>query len=109
MSFSACSASTGSGSGSWEGNQVSTNGIRSPWLERELGDGRHVLAVHLDRRAEAERVGPGDRDARVVDAAHPGHDVAVVEADHELRAHRHAPVEPLDDPHDVRRRRRAAA
>ena len=70
--------------------------------ERELRDGRQVLAVQLDRRAEAERVGAGDRDPRVVDAAHPRHDLAVVEADHELRAHRHDPLDALDDPHDVR-------
>ena len=53
--------------------------------------------------------GPGDRDARVVDPPDPRHDLAVVEADHELRAHRHVAVETLDDPHDVGRRRRAAA
>ena len=47
--------------------------------------------------------GPAIGDARVVDPAHPGHDRAVVEADHELRAHRHLAVEPLDDADDVGR------
>ena len=69
----------------------------------ELGDRRQVLAVQLDRRAEAERVGPGDRDPRVVDPTHPRHDLAVVEADHELGAHRHGPLDALDDPDDVGR------
>ncbi len=72
-------------------------------LEHELGHGRQVLAVHLDRRAQAQAVGPGDRDARVVDLAHPGDDRAEVEPDHELRAHRHAAVQSLHDPHDVGR------
>ena len=58
--------------------------------------------MQLDGRAEAERVGAGDRDPRVVDAAHPRHDLAEVEADHELRAHRHDPLDALDDPDDVR-------
>ena len=68
-----------------------------------------LLAVHLDRRAKAERVRPGDRDARVVDPPHPRHDLAVVEPDHELRAHPDLALEALDDPHDVGRRARAAA
>ena len=59
--------------------------------------------MRLDRRAEAERVGTGDCDARVVDAPHPGHDLPVVEADHELGAHRHGSLDALDDPDDVGR------
>ena len=51
----------------------------------------------------AERVRAGDGDPRVVDAPHPGHDRAVVEPDHELGAHRHLAVEPLDDADDVGR------
>ncbi len=100
------------------------------WLHRELGDGAQVLAAHLDRRSKGDRIRAGDRDPRVVlEPAHPGErnrrsegdrvragdrdpgvvlepphprdDRAVVEAEHELHPHRHAPLEPLDDPDDV--------
>ena len=71
-------------------------------LRRELGDGAHVLAADVDRRSEGDRVRAGDRDPGVVlEPAHPGDDRAVVEAEHELHPHRHAPLEPLDDPDDV--------
>ena len=80
------SASTGSGTGSCEGNHVRTNGTRSPAETVELGDGRHVLAAELDGRVGC-RAHSGRRSRRgvVVDAGHPGDDRAVVEADHELR------------------------
>src|SRR5947208_2174640 len=71
--------------------------------ERDHGYRCHVLAGHLDGRAEAERVGSRDRDARVVGTPYPRDDVPEVEADHELGAHRHPAVEPLDDADDVRR------
>ena len=70
--------------------------------ELELGDRAHVLAAHVDLGPEAQCVGPRDGDAGVIHAAHPRDRSAVVEADHELRAHRDAPVQPLHDPHDVR-------
>src|SRR6185369_13487350 len=70
-------------------------------VELELRDRAHVLTAHLDGRAEDERVRPGRGDARVIDAPDPGHYVAIVETDHELRAHRHGPVEPFHDSHDV--------
>ena len=47
--------------------------------------------------------GPAIATRACVDPPHPRHDLAVVEADHELGAHRHLAVEALDDPHDVRR------
>ena len=86
-----------------------TKGTRSPGGDRELPDRRHVLPLHLGRRAEAEPVRAGDRDQRVVVTLHPRDDVAVVEADHELRSHRHRPVDALDDADDVRSLTRAAA
>ena len=71
-------------------------------LHREVCDGAQVLAAHLDRRSEGDRVRAGDRDPGVVlEPAHPGDDAAVVEAEDELHPHRHAPLEPLDDPDDV--------
>ncbi len=71
--------------------------------ELEFRDGGQVFAVDGSGCAEAERVRARGRDARVVHAPHPGHDPAVAEADHELRAHAHPPREPFDDAHDVRR------
>jgi hypothetical protein len=70
---------------------------------RELRHALHVLAVHFDGRAQAERIGAGDRDQGVVGPPNPGNDLAVVEADYELRTHRHVSVEAFDDPDDVRR------
>ena len=49
-----------------------------------------------------ERVRPGHGQPRLLDAAYPRNDAAVVEADHEFRAHRHAAVEPFHDPDDFR-------
>ena len=93
-----------------DGNQVSTNGMRSPASTVKSATVLQVLAAHVDRRSEGDRVRAGDRDPRVVlEPAHPGDDAAVVEADDELHPHRHAPLEPLDDPHDVGSRRRVAA
>jgi hypothetical protein len=71
--------------------------------QRELRHRHHVLAVHLYRRAVAERIGAGDGDAGMVDPADPGDDLAEVEADHELRAHRDGAAEALHDADDVRR------
>ena len=72
-------------------------------MHDELRDRRQILTARVDRRAQAERVGPADRDQRlVVEPAHPGDDRAVVEPDHELHAHVDAPLHALDDAHDVR-------
>ncbi len=102
-SLSACSGSIASGSSSCDGNQVSTNGIRSPGAS--VNSETVVISSPCTstgvRRQSAS--GPGDRDPGVVDAPHPGDDLPVVEADHELRAHPHLAVEALDDPDDVRR------
>src|SRR5262249_38108010 len=68
----------------------------------ELGGMGEVLAVELDRRADADGVGAADRRERsLVDAAEPWDDRSVVEADDELRLHAHASLDALDDPHDV--------
>ena len=72
-------------------------------LDRELGDRPHVLAAGVRRGAKAERIRPRDRLPRVVDASNPRDDVAVVEADHELRPHRHLPPHSLDDSNHVGR------
>src|SRR5205807_6467285 len=52
---------------------------------------------------EAEAVGAGDGDAPVVDSPHPRDRRAVVEADHELRAHLDLSAQPLDYADDVGR------
>ena len=70
--------------------------------KRELRDRRLVLSAHLDRGAEADRVGAGGGDVSVVDTAHPGDDSPEVVPDHELRAHRDVALERLHDPDDVR-------
>ena len=78
---------------------------RQPLARRdgERRDGGEVLAVHLDRCLQRDRVGSRDGDPRVVadDPPHPGHDRAVVEPDHELHADLDLAVEALDDPDDV--------
>ena len=71
--------------------------------QNELGHRGHLLAMDLERGAEAQRIGPRDRHTRVADTTHPRHDGAVVEADSELGPHRDVAVEALDDPDDVRR------
>ena len=86
--------SIASGSGSCEGNHVSTNGMRSPAASDELRHRRHLLPMDLDGGSQAEAVRAGDRDARVIDPTHPRHDLPVVEADHELRAHLTSPSSP---------------
>ena len=47
--------------------------------------------------------GPAMATRRAIEPVNPGHDVAVVEADDQLHAHRHTAVQSLDDAHDVRR------
>ena len=71
-----------------------------------LGDGerRHraqVAALVLDGSAQEHRVGAGDGEERPVERAHPGHDRAVVEAEHELHPHLDASADALDDAHEV--------
>ena len=68
----------------------------------EVGDGAEVLAArrhggaqhHLVRAGDAAEV--GTRAAR-----HPGHGEAVVEAQHQLHAHRHASAQAADDADQV--------
>ena len=67
----------------------------------EIGDRRQCFAVDIDRRAQAESVRTGDRDASMIDAPHPGDDMTVVEADDELGPHRHSPRDPLHDADDI--------
>ena len=55
----------------------------------ELALRRQVLAAQLDRRAQRQHVGTGDRAQHaVIRARHPGHVGAVVEADDQLGPHR---------------------
>ena len=92
-----------SGGASCEGCQVSTKRHAVAGAQRELRHRRQVLAARLDRRAQGQRVGAGHGEQRVVEASHPGHYAAVVEADGELHAHRNAAAHPLHHAHHVRR------
>ena len=55
----------------------------------------------LDRRAQEDRVGAGDGKESPVERTHPGHDRAVVEAEHKLHPHLDTSTDSLDDPHQV--------
>ena len=82
---------------------MSTNGMRSPG--RSVNSDTVVISSPWIssgvRRQSAS--GPAIATRAVVDTTHPRHDLAVVEADGELGAHRDFAVEALDDPHDVGR------
>ena len=72
---------------------------------REVCTGAAVLALALaaeiDGRDQAQRIGTGHRRPGAVDAAHPGHDRAVLEPHEQLGAHRHPTPPPLHDAHEV--------
>ena len=72
--------------------------------DRERRYRPEILALVLDRRTQEHRIRAGDRDERPVEIAHPRHDRAVVEADHELHPHLDATANPFDDPHEIRLR-----
>src|SRR5262249_45238926 len=69
----------------------------------ELAHRRLVRAAQRCFGAQHGLVGPGDGAyaAAVREARHPGHVLAVVEAQDELHAHRHAPTVAPHDAHDV--------
>ena len=60
-----------------------------------------VLPVQRHRGAQIDGVGSGDRREPVVAAAHPGHHVAVVEAQPQVHAHGHGAGDALHDAHHV--------
>src|SRR5439155_4107357 len=70
--------------------------------DRELGGRRQATTVELQRCAELEAVGTGDRAPPFVDAPYPGDDRAVVETHDELNCHVDLSVEALDEPHEQR-------
>ena len=70
--------------------------------QAELGHRAHVLAMELDRGPKREAVRAGDGDELAVDAAHPGDDRAVAEADLEVHAHVDRAAQALDEPDDAR-------
>ena len=68
----------------------------------EAALGVHVLAMQIDRRAHHQHLRPRDRRHRVaVDARHPGHRPAVVEAHDEVEVEIDAAFEADHDAHDV--------
>ena len=70
----------------------------------ELGDGLHVLAAQLDRRAQHRGVRANDRlDAAVVlQAIDPRNRKTVIEAQHQFHLHAHRAAFADDDPHHLR-------
>ncbi len=71
------------------------------FAHRELGDGREVLAVNLDRSTQSQAVRPPDGAPLAVDLAYPRNDEPVVEADDELHLHRDPTSPSLDQADDV--------
>jgi hypothetical protein len=67
----------------------------------ELRIRAHVAPLLLDRRAEQDGVGTGDRDERPLERPHPRHDRAVVEPQDELHAHVDASPDPFHDPYEI--------
>lgn len=68
---------------------------------REARRAVHAFALHGYRAADHQQVQAGDRGGRfIVDAADPGHRVAVVEADRQHGLEVHAPLESFHDARD---------
>ena len=92
-----------SAAGRATGTTSATNGTRSPFAHDELRDGASSL-VRCSSTGVTSMSASGPPTASSVPSSslpHPRHDRAVVEADDELGAHLDAPLEPLDDPHEV--------
>src|SRR6185312_6652854 len=73
------------------------------FVDGELADRRHVAAFELDRRAQHQRVGTGDRVDAAVAPAHPGDDAAIIEAEDRLHADPHAAALAVEQAHDLDR------
>src|SRR4029453_2899075 len=63
----------------------------------EFGDSRRILSTKLDRRAKPNRVGTSHGHQICIDPTYPRHDVAVVEPQPQVHAHRYAAADPFDD------------
>src|SRR5829696_2865873 len=63
----------------------------------EVGDGRRILPTKLDRRTKPHRIGTRHSDEICLDPTYPRHDVAVVETQTQVHAHRYAPAHTFDD------------
>ncbi len=81
-----------------EGNALS-------FTHGELRDVCVSLWLEVDLRPEHQSIGAAEREQRLrVEPPHPRHDRAVVEPDHELRAHGDRARQTFDDAHHVRLR-----
>ncbi len=58
--------------------------------------------MSLGRRAQAQRIGTSNREQCAVEPPYPWDDPAIVESNHQFRAHPHRTTNPFDDPDDVR-------
>ncbi len=67
----------------------------------ELGHRGQVLTVGLDRGADGQRIGPGDREQVIFLSGHPWHQVPVVESHRQLHPHRNPAPHPFHDSHHV--------
>ena len=62
---------------------------------------RASLVGHVDRCAQAQRIGADEGKEPMFDMRHRRDQPAVVESRHEAHAHRDAPSQALDQPHDA--------
>jgi hypothetical protein len=67
----------------------------------EIGDRRVALAARRHRGPKLHRVRACGGEQRAFDPMDPWSDDAIVEAHHEIHAHRHPTANALDDAHDV--------
>ena len=72
-----------------------------PFEDREVGDRPEALAVHRDRRVDLDCIGPRDSAKTILDAAHPGNDASVVEAQRDVHAHHDRPLHTLDQAYQL--------
>ncbi len=94
--------SIASGGGTCDGPYVRTNGTVSPAATSNSATVVRSSPCSARRRVQHHHVRTRDRAQRpVLQARDPGHRAAVVEAQHQLHAHPHAPAVAAHQPHDV--------
>ncbi len=103
MRASASAASSSRGSLTCDGYHARTNDTVSPSATSKSLTVVMRFAAQRDAALEAHAVRTGDGADTRVRLAHPRDDGAIVEANDELGAHRHAPAQPANDADDVRR------
>src|SRR5215831_18027146 len=83
----------------WVPGQAEWHGFAG--INREVGDRGEVLAVHIDARAQLNRIGTGDGAQAIGPAAYPRHDMSIIEPEDGLHPHRYMPAPAFDQPEQV--------